>query len=129
MNTEADGSGETVAAIDSGSILRIVEVRDDCLGLVSAGTRNDALGWVDLTGLTRIKGPTELTAGDIDNDGSITIYDLSLINEYLKSLDSLPEGVSILRENERKAADINSDGKVDLNDILDCLSKIFNSGV
>lgn len=127
--TADDGTGDTAAQIPHDSYIKIIEVRNDHFGLVSGGTSKDAVGWIDLEGLTRQKGSAELMPGDIDGDGAITIYDLSLLNEYLKSREQLPDGVCILRGYEASACDINSDGAVDLMDVLDYLSKIYNSGV
>lgn len=40
----------------------------------------------------------EPVKGDINKDGEINLYDLSLLNEYIRSLKFLPEGVSILSQ-------------------------------
>ena len=69
---------------------------------------------------------TESVRGDINKDGEINLYDISLLNEYLKSLKFLPEGVSILSKSEIEAADINGDGVVDNGDVIEYLSFICN---
>ena len=68
--------------------------------------------------------PDTHSHGDINNDKEITISDLALLTEYLKSLAELPEGVSILRKCEIEAADINNDGRTDSQDIQKYLALI-----
>ena len=79
------------------------------------------VGWADLTCLRRLGRSSELKKGDINGDGNIDKYDLSLLNEYLKKLAALPAGISDLRSCEIKAADINGDGCVDGGDVIEYL--------
>ena len=60
----------------------------------------------------------ELGSGDINNDGTVDMYDLILLNEYLKREEKLPSGISMLRQCEIAAADINRDGSTDGSDVL-----------
>ena len=84
------------------------------------------VGWADLTFLRRLGRSPELKKGDINGDGNIDKYDLSLLNEYLKKLAALPAGISDLRSCEIKAADINGDGCVDGGDVIEYLKIVCN---
>lgn len=85
---------------------------------------NDGFGWIDMRQLVYAGSCETHQKGDINNDGQISISDLALLNEYLKSRSELPNGISILRECEIKAADINGDGTVDNLDVQEYLAII-----
>ena len=87
-------------------------------------TINGEDGWIDMSSMTVANCFTHSIKGDINRDGEINLYDISLINEYLKSLKFLPEGVSILSRSEIETADINGDGVVDNGDVIEYLSLI-----
>jgi hypothetical protein len=80
--------------------------------------------WVELSALTAAPDEPEHAKGDINGDGVTDLYDLSLLNEFLKLRESLPAGVSIFRGCEAAAADINSDGIVDTADAVGLLLAI-----
>ena len=87
-------------------------------GKVKMGSNS---GWVNLEQLEYAGEDKACQKGDINADGSIDKYDLAALNLYLKSVNELPDGVSMLRKSELKAADINEDGVVDNNDVLSYL--------
>jgi len=60
--------------------------------------------------------------GDINNDGNVDKYDLSLLNSFLQQKEQLPNGVSVLTAVQLYAADINGDGMTDLNDVREYLT-------
>ena len=80
--------------------------------------------WVELSALTAASDEPEHAKGDINGDGVTDLYDLSLLNEFLKLRESLPAGVSIFSGCEAAAADINSDGIVDTADAVGLLLAI-----
>ncbi|MDE6539709.1 MAG: dockerin type I repeat-containing protein [Ruminococcus sp.] len=80
--------------------------------------------WIDMTDMIFNLDWVTSVRGDINKDGNIDLYDLSLLNEYLKSLKFLPDGISILSQSEIETADINGDGVVDNGDVLEYLSII-----
>ena len=83
-------------------------------------------GWIDMAEMNLAENFAVSIKGDINRDGEINIYDVSLINEYLTSLKFLPEGVSVLSSSEIETADINGDGVVDNEDVIEYLSLMFN---
>lgn len=115
-------SDEVIAEITSGQIVNVRKIENG-YGLV---TINGEDGWIDMSSMTIADCFTESARGDINRDGEINLYDISLLNEYLKSLKFLPEGVSILSKSEIEAADINGDGVVDNGDVIEYLSFICN---
>ncbi len=105
-----------------GQIVEILSTTDD-IGLIQLGAEQ---GWVDMRKLTFTGCADSRRKGDINGDGLIDCHDLALLEEYLLSLTELPDGISILRECEISAADINDDGSVDNNDVIYYLSAICN---
>lgn len=101
-------------------MLDVREIRNG-YGLVSI---NGVDGWIDMSQMAFNFGRDNHMKGDINGDGEINLYDLSLLNDYLKSLKTLPEGVSILSKSEIETADINGDGVTDNNDVIEYLSII-----
>lgn len=112
------GGKDAIASLEYGQLVNVTAVNGK-YGLVQLGAEQ---GWVDVTQL-KFTGASEThKTGDINGDGAIDQLDLSLLNEYLQSLSELPDGISILRQCELAAADINEDGIVDNNDVLNYLS-------
>lgn len=87
-------------------------------------TINGVDGWIDMSQMVFNLNWGNRMKGDINGDGVINLYDLSLLNDYLKSLKTLPEGVSILSKSEIEIADINEDGVTDNLDVIEYLSII-----
>lgn len=101
-------------------LVKVDKVKDGW-GCIQLGMEK---GWVDLAQLTYAAEDKKHSCGDINNDGVINKTDLALLNEYLLSITELPDGISVLRECEASAADINGDGLVDNNDVLKYLALI-----
>lgn len=104
----------TVAKVSGGCIVTVTKISGD-YGYVES---EDFAGWVDISGMTAAGEAASHTAGDINNDGQVDIYDLTLLNEHLNSCGDLPKGFSMLRADELEAADINGDNAVDSEDVL-----------
>lgn len=107
---------------EKGNIVDVTDIDNGFGEVVINGSKY----WIDLTEFEFTGDVQELIAGDINNDGSADEYDLAILNEYLSSLDRLPEGVSVLTRNEIVAADINGDGTVDNTDVLMFLMHVCN---
>jgi hypothetical protein len=104
--------------LNPGYIVKVIDVNGD-MGCIQLG--NDK-GWIDLNKLVYAGASVTQERGDINNDKSIDTLDLELLNEYISSLSEVPDGISLLRECEIEAADINGDGVVDNNDVLQYLA-------
>lgn len=115
-----DTNSAMIETLESGYIVKITEVKGD-MGCIQLGAER---GWIDMNKLSAAGNSVNQATGDINNDGNIDKLDLSLLNEYITSLSELPDGISLLRECEVNAADINSDGVVDNNDVLEYLAII-----
>lgn len=113
-------SGEVITEIVTGNIVNVRKIENG-YGLV---TIDGTDGWVDMSHMVFNVDWVKSEKGDINRDGVINLYDLSLLNEYIKSLKFLPEGVSILSSSEIETADINNDGVVDNGDVIEYLSII-----
>lgn len=118
---ESEFRGEPIMTLDRDNVVDIVTCYGD-LGLINS---KKFIGWVDVSLLTKVNSSTKKRkTGDINNDGYIDKYDLSLLNRYLLEKGSLPDGVSSFTKDELEAADINSDGKADSSDAVAYLSAL-----
>lgn len=113
------GSG-IIEYLSEGQIVNVISVKNG-MGCVQLGAEN---GWINMKYLSYAGEPEVHKTGDINNDGRTDRLDLALLNEYISSLSELPDGISILRECEINAADINGDGTVDNNDAIAYLAII-----
>lgn len=102
-------------------------VVDECKFNYGHIVSEDFDGWVNLKkGVNRITDIPEVTVGDINFDGKTDKYDLSVISEYIRIQNTYPNGISPLFSYERQAADINSDGIIDSNDITELLKRVIS---
>ncbi|MDE6501264.1 MAG: dockerin type I repeat-containing protein, partial [Ruminococcus sp.] len=113
--------GEVITEINKGNMVNVKEIRNG-YGLVTVDGTD---GWIDMDKMLFNLDWVQSIKGDINKDGVIDIYDLSLVNEYIKSRELLPDGVSMLSQSEIETADINSDGVVDKGDVIEYLAIIF----
>lgn len=117
-----DDGAEQVAALRNGNIVMITNLQNG-FGAI-ADSKNGILGWVEFSALTVTGDEHMLKTGDINNDDAVDMYDLALLNEYLRCRSILPDGISTLRKCEAAAADINSDGEVNNADVIEYLEII-----
>ncbi len=108
--------GETVYKLKKGNVINIAYVKDDCGYIASL----DISGWVDMKSLKKTEAHLH-EKGDINNDGNVDKYDLSLLNTFLQQKEELPNGVSVLTAVQLYTADLNCDGMTDLNDVREYL--------
>ena len=113
-------SGEIVAEIESGNMVNVQKIENGKGLVIIDGIE----AWIDMTDMVFNLDWVTSVRGDINRDGKVDLYDLSLLNEYIKSLKFLPDGISILSQSEIETADINGDGVIDNEDILEYLSII-----
>lgn len=111
------GKGEVVYNLRNGDVINIVKVVDG-YGFVAS---IDISGWVDMKYLKKTEAHLH-AKGDINNDGNVDKYDLSLLNSFLQQKEQLPNGISVLTAVQLYAADINGDGMTDLNDVREYLT-------
>lgn len=121
LSSPESGSG-VMEYLHEGQIVNVISVKN-AMGCIQLGAEN---GWIDMKKLTYAGDPETHKTGDINNDGKTDKLDLALLNEYISSLSELPDGISILRECEIAAADINGDGTVDNSDAIEYLAMICN---
>lgn len=110
------GEGESVCTLKKGNVINISEIDGD-FGYVASA---DISGWVDMKLLAKTEEHIH-EKGDINNDGNVDKYDLSLLNTYLQQKEILPNGVSVLTAVQLYSADFNGDGMTDLNDVREYL--------
>ncbi|MBQ8297593.1 MAG: dockerin type I repeat-containing protein [Ruminococcus sp.] len=116
----ANASANVIETLLNGYIVEITAVNGDW-GCIQLGAEK---GWINMNDLTYAGAPINQASGDINNDKKTDRLDLALLNEYIASLSELPDGISMLRECEINAADINGDGIVDNSDVLRYLALI-----
>ncbi len=109
-------NGETVYTLKKGNVINISWVEAN-YGYVAS---LDISGWVDMESLEKTEAHLH-AKGDINNDGNVDKYDLSLLNTFLQQKEELPNGVSILTAVQLYSADLNGDGMTDLNDVREYL--------
>ncbi|MBR5512892.1 MAG: dockerin type I repeat-containing protein [Ruminococcus sp.] len=109
-------NGETVYTLKKGNVINISYVGEK-YGYVASF---DISGWVDMEKLEKTEDHLHIK-GDINNDGNIDKYDLSLLNTFLQQKEELPNGVSVLTAVQLYSADLNGDGTTDLNDVREYL--------
>lgn len=74
--------------------------------------------WVKMDAMTFAGKEKKHEKGDINNDGAVNAVDLAILNDYIEKQKDMPDGVSVLRNSEIDAADINSDGVADSTDAM-----------
>lgn len=118
---EKNVDSEKLAVLDEGTVINVVRDDDVSFGRVvhikSDGSSED-IGWVRLEDIEETTESVSHVVGDLNNDSLTDMYDLSLLSEYLRARDILPEWASVFRKCELDASDINSDGAVDNQDLL-----------
>lgn len=114
--------GTAVLTLTKGNVVNVTECYGD-YGLIES---DDFTGWVNVSLLADAASGCEYPVGDINNDGSVDKYDLSLLNDYIRAKSLLPDGISTLTSVERAAADINSDGVIDDSDVIGLLKAIYS---
>jgi len=112
--SEMDSESTVVTTIKNGEIVFVTKT----IGEFGCININGSDAWVKLSELTYAGEAKSLTAGDINGDGKSDTVDLALLNDYIRSCEELPEGVSILRRCEIEAADISNDGMIDNDDVM-----------
>lgn len=110
------GSGSVQYSLVRGNVINITE-RDGVYGKLAS---QEISGWIDMRLLEKIENHLH-EKGDINNDGVIDKYDLSLLNTYLQQREKLPNGVSVLTAAQIYSADMNCDGINDLQDVREYL--------
>ena len=120
LYSKADLKSNVMMNAPSGFVINILEVENG-FGKLKMGA--DTV-WISMESVTYAGNPELLQKGDINGDGSIDNLDLAVLNQYLDSIQLVPDGISMLRQCELDSADINNSGIVDKNDVLDYLIKI-----
>jgi hypothetical protein len=110
------GTGSVQYTLKKGNVIHIAA----CVGNYGLIASTDIKGWVDMTQLEKTADHLH-DKGDINDDGQIDKYDMSLLNTYLQQKEELPNGVSTLTAVQLYSADINGDGVVDLKDVREYL--------
>ncbi len=111
--------GTVQFSLKKGNVVYIERHNDDYGYVVSESVS----GWVDMSQLEKTENHVHMK-GDLNDDGIVDKYDLSLLNSYLQQREQLPTGVSTLTFSQLDAADLNGDGVVDLADVREFLTSI-----
>lgn len=112
--------GKIVSELNKGNVVFISEYSGK-FGLISS---ESFTGWVDVEMLERVESLSR-DIGDINGDGKVDKYDLALLNIYIQQNELLHDGVSTLSAAELKAADVNGDGTVNIDDVIEYLTIIY----
>ncbi len=110
------GEGAVQYSLKKGNVISILSCDGDYGRIAST----DVKGWVDMTQLEKTESHLH-EKGDINNDGNIDKYDMSLLNTYLQQKEELPSGILTLTSVQLYSADLNEDGVVDLADVREYL--------
>lgn len=117
---ESAETKKIISELNKGNVVVISEHIDN-FGLISS---ESFTGWVDVKMLECVES-TSRNIGDINNDGKVDKYDLALLNIYIQQDELLPDGVSTLSAEELEAADVNCDGAVNIDDVIEYLAIIY----
>ena len=118
LYSSADSASATSEYAPNSYVANIIEIKNG-FGKINS---DEAELWISMKDLTPTEA-SQLEKGDINGDGSVNKFDLAVLNQYLESQPTV-KGISMLRQCEIISADINCDGSVDNNDVLDYLIKI-----
>ncbi|MBQ9140090.1 MAG: dockerin type I repeat-containing protein [Ruminococcus sp.] len=110
------GDGAVQYTLKKGNIIHIA-ASDGKYGYIAS---TEISGWIDMELLEKTEDHLH-EKGDINNDGNVDKYDLSLLNTYLQQKEELPNGVSVLTAVQLYSADLNGDGIVNLEDVREYL--------
>lgn len=113
------GGGTMQFPLKKGNVVQIEEYSGH-YGFIAS---EDVSGWIDMSQLEKTEAHVHVK-GDINNDGVVDKYDLSLLNSYLQNREQLPDCISTLTASQLEAADLNGDGSVDLLDVREFLTTI-----
>lgn len=113
------GGGTVQFSLKKGNVVYIDE-HGDGYGYIDS---EEISGWIDMSQLEKTEDHVHMK-GDINNDGIVDKYDLSLLNSYLQNKEQLPNGISTLTVSQLDAADINGDGAVNCIDVQEFLMTI-----
>lgn len=113
------GEGIIQHVLKKGDVIHIAKWDGD-YGMIAS---MDITGWVETAALKKTLNHLH-TKGDINDDGNVDKYDLSLLNNYLQQKEVLPSGISTLTAVQLFTADLNDDGMVDLQDVREYLMKV-----
>lgn len=117
---EPDSHSVLLEYLYTGQVVEILDVQNN-MGKIQLGAE---IGWIEMKKLQYLEPTGVHLSGDINNDSTVNQIDLALLNEYLASISTLPDGISVLSSSEIEAADINCDGTVNNIDVLEYLSHI-----
>lgn len=120
IRKEADASSQIIASAVNGYVVEVLNVTN---GFCKIKFDTDT-AWISYYDLIFAGDEVQLQKGDINGDGIVNERDLSVLNHYIESQQTLPGGISMLRNCEIEAADINNDGLIDNNDVIDFLIMI-----
>ena len=125
VDGEYDESSDVCCEMENGWIVSV----DALFGNYGriAGNGGETVGWAELDKLTNMYSfrEYEYGSGDLNFDGKVDILDLTALNDAIKASENMPEGFSVLTSDERRAADMDSDGIISDKDSATLLRKMY----
>lgn len=118
------GSGDILCTIPKNAVVKVQKVNGSTAKILFG----DSYALISMKDIAPVpQNDTVPEKGDVNGDGVIDKLDISALNEYILAENELPDNISVFTALGRFAADCNSDGAVDNNDVIQLLIEMCSN--
>ena len=118
------GNGDVLCTIPQNAVVKVKQINDNSAEIFFG----DSYALISLKDIAPVPQPDNIPEkGDVNGDGVIDKLDISALNEYILAERELPDKISVFTALGRFAADCNSDGAVDNDDVIQLLIEMCSN--